>query len=111
MQRRQAFSGLASLAFVPLAGCLGGPDPQILDQDQQPPHNGQLYTIEFLVLNDGDSGEIDFELKLFDRSGNQLYTDTKITHMRSGEQRRITFTFTPPEGFDSYQLEWEAPRF
>lgn len=102
MQRREAIAGLATLSVVPLAGCLGGVDPEVVSTNQE--NTGSTYEIDALIRNNGDTGRVEVTLNLYDASGNTLDTQSKSVRIEEETQRRVQFIFDPPAGFDSWDL-------
>ncbi|MFC7072824.1 hypothetical protein ACFQJ7_13895 [Halovenus rubra] len=116
--RRQALAGLASASIVSLAGCSdalsevsGGPDPRVTDTESGQSIGDALTgsaEIRVLVVNDGDSGDVEVTVKTSDSNGNTLDKFTQTVTIQEGESRRVDFNVSPSDGAQRYEATAEA---
>lgn len=117
MPRCSRRAAVGVLATLPLAGCsalesfTGGPDPRVTDT-----RSGQSFgdaltgsvDIQVLVVNDGDTGDVEVTVKTMDASGNTLDRFNRVVTIESDESRRVDFNVSPSGGAERYQAEAEA---
>ena len=103
-----AVGGIASLA-----GCtqLLGPDPTIesveSDRSLSDSFTGSI-DVEFVVENDGRSGDVEITISFEDDDGTVVGRETHELTMDSDERRRETVSVDVPEDAAVYTVEADA---
>lgn len=109
----------STIAIVSLAGCQdlisdvagGGPDPRVTDtqsgQDLGDALSGR-FDIRVLVVNDGETGDVEVTVTTYDSAGNVLDRFNKVVEIREGESRRVDFAVSPSDGAERYGAEADA---
>lgn len=114
MHRRVYLRGMfAAGGIASLAGCtqLLGPDPTIEsvdgDQSLSDSFSGSM-EVEFVVKNDGRSGEVEITISFEDDDGTVVGRETHEMTMESDERRREAVTVDIPADASVYTVEADA---
>jgi len=116
--RRQALAGVASASIISLAGCSdvlseisGGPEPRVSDTESGQSIGDALtgsVQIRVLVVNEGDTGDVEVTVTTYDDNGNVLDDYSQVVEIEEGQSRRVDFNVSPSRGAERYQAEAEA---
>lgn len=105
------------IAAVSLSGCsaieelTGGPDPRVTDTRSDRSIGDVLsgsVQIQVLVVNDGDTGDVEVTVTTYDGNGNVLDDYRQVVEIEEGQSRRVDFNVSPSRGAKRYQAEAEA---
>ncbi|ARS89653.1 hypothetical protein B1756_07815 [Natrarchaeobaculum aegyptiacum] len=65
-------------------------------------------TVEVLVENDGQEGQVEVVVELEDNHGEVVTREIESIHMEEGEQRRISVDVEVTEEVEAYEVEARA---